>query len=571
MQAIQPIELAAVLEAILANTLELVEAYDAHVFLYDGTTLTFGAARWAGEVQEKPFTQIREDGITYTVARSGERVVIPDACTDPLSEELGWEGAIISIPLRVGAMVIGVLNVAYDRPHDFSEAELRMLGVLADQAAIALDNAERYRQVERQVAELTAIQQVASVVNRNLETQPLLAEVVHQVRKELGYPVVEVYLVEGEELVQRSALELHGEGSLRIPLSHGVIGRVARTNQPAYVPDVRKDSDYIEGLPGSVAEIAVPLQKGEVAVGVLNVETADPDGLDEDDLKLLILLADQLSVAIENAALYERLRKHRDDLEHAVEQRTAELAEALEEARRANMIKSEFVNDISHELRTPLSNIRLYCDLLEHGNPERLPEYLATLNRETDRLAALIEDMLTISRLEAGTVAIGTRALDLNQLVQTLVEDRKQLFAEKGLSLDFEPGEAVPPVAGDPNLLLQAAANLLTNSLHYTEQGGKVTLFTRLHSEETDTWAQILVVDSGLGVREGEQKHLFERFFRGSASRQAGIPGTGLGLAIAKEVIERHGGRLTYENRPEGGSQFILWLPMSEDAASAMD
>jgi len=181
---------------------------------------------------------------------------------------------------------------------------------------------------------------------------------------------------------------------------------------------VDEDPDFVEGRPGSRSEIAVPLRKGGVVIGVLNVETADPLGLTEADLRLLTLIADQLSVAIENAALYERLRQHRDELEEAVKQRTSQLAEALQRAEQASRIKTQFVNDVSHELRTPLSNMRLYVDLLETGKPERRADYLKTLDRETERLIQLIEDMLTISRMDADTMAFEPQLVDMNPLAE---------------------------------------------------------------------------------------------------------------------------------------------------------
>jgi signal transduction histidine kinase len=550
-----------VLEVMLKSTLDLIPASDAHIFLYDGDRLTFGAARWAGQQQKEPHSQPREDGLTYSVARSGERVVIPETRPHALYQGQNWDGAIIGMPLRVGKRVMGVMNVAFDRPHRFNDDELRILGLLADQAAVALENAERYRQVERRLAELSALQQVAGVVSRNLETQALLREVVHQIRGVLGYPVVEVYLVEGEELVQRSALELQGRNTLRIPLDRGIVGRVARNDQAAFVPNVGDDPDYLEGRPGSRSEIAVPLRKGGVVIGVLNVETADLLGLTEADLRLLTLIADQLSVAIENAALYERLRQHRDELEKAVEQRTSELAEALQRAEQASRIKTQFVNDVSHELRTPLSNMRLYVDLLETGKPERRADYLKTLDRETERLIQLIEDMLTISRMDAGTVAFEPQLVDMNPLAEALMEDRRKLMEERGLRVDFRPAENLPLVRCDSAMLTQAIANLLTNAMLYTQAGGEVHMATELSAQDGVQSVKLSVADTGLGVREEERGQLFERFFRGSASRSAGTPGTGLGLSIARHVLERHGGRITYRPRDQGGSEFALWLP----------
>jgi signal transduction histidine kinase len=550
-----------VLEVMLKSTLDLIPASDAHIFLYDGERLTFGAARWAGQVRKEPHSTPREQGLTYSVARSGERIVIPETKLHALFQGQDWDGAIIGMPLRVGQRVMGVMNVAFDRPHRFNDDELRILGLLADQAAVALENAERYRQVERRLAELSALQQVAGVVSRNLETQVLLREVVHQIRGVLGYPVVEVYLVEGDRLVQRSALEVQGQDSLSLSMDRGIIGRVARTDQPAFVPDVLQDPDYVEGRPGSRAEIAVPLRKSGVVIGVLNVETADPVGLTEADLRLLTLIADQLSVAIENAALYERLRQHRDELEAAVQQRTSQLAEALERAEQASRIKTQFVNDVSHELRTPLSNIRLYLDLLENGKPERRGDYLRTLDRETQRLVQLIEDMLTISRMDAGTVTFDPQLVDLNPLAEVLLEDRRKLMEEKGLRVDFRPARQLPLVRCDSAMLTQAIASLVTNAMHYTPSGGEVQVATELAVEDGTSWVKLSVADTGLGVREEERGQLFERFFRGSASRSAGTPGTGLGLSIARNVLERHGGRITYRARRDRGSEFALWLP----------
>ncbi len=123
----------------------------------------------------------------------------------------------------------------------------------------------------------------------------------------------------------------------------------------------------------------------------------------DDDLRLLSLLADQMAVAIENAALYERLRRHSAELESTVASRTSELANALDRAKEADRLKTQFVSDVSHELRTPLSNIRLYIELLGQAPIERQPGYIETLNRETERLVTLIEDLLSISRLDAGT------------------------------------------------------------------------------------------------------------------------------------------------------------------------
>jgi GAF domain-containing protein/two-component sensor histidine kinase len=737
------LELTTVLTSILTSTLSLVAADDAHIFLYDGDQLTFGASQSADGAANHVYTQIREDGLTYTVARTGERIVIADVDSHPLYENWNWGGAIVGLPLKIRDRIVGVMNVAMQQPHQFDEAELRALELLADQAALmiqnaslyenvvkerrsvqlvyglaqelansldqaeildraialttahlgarsgeaflldqergvlelsasyrddnlprtlleeklrmqlgeglvgwvaehrmpvlvddvttdrrwatirgvdddvrsavcapltsggellgvisflhrdvgvfnvehldlliaiarqvslALSNAQQYGQVERRLVELTVVRQVMELVNRRLEMDALLEEVVQQVGTVLGYPVVEVYLVEEDDLILGAAFGGPRDKHIRIPINQGIIGRVVRTNHPAFVPDVSQDPDYLVGLHETRSEIAVPLHKEGVVIGVLNIESPVLSVFSDDDVRLLSLLANQLSIAVENSALYERLRQHASSLEETVNARTAELAEALEQARAAEKLKSQFVSDVSHELRTPLSNIRLYLDLMRRGRTERYESYLQTLNRETNRLVVLIEDLLAVSRIDAGSVIPYPVLLDLNALARGLVEDRQRLFADRGLDLEVALDSRLPRVSADERMISQVLANLMTNALNYTPAGGKVQLKTRIEHDNRDAaWAVLSVTDNGLGIAKDEQEHIFERFFRGKASRMMGTPGTGLGLSICKEVIERHGGRITLQSAAQRGSTFSVWLPVSQQAEAKPD
>ena len=348
---------------------------------------------------------------------------------------------------------------------------------------------------------------------------------------------------------------------LRIPLERGIVGRVARSDRASFVPDVRVDPDYVVAIATTRSEIVVPLHKGNLVIGVLNVESPVPYGLTEDDARLLSLIADQVSVAIENAALYDRLRRHSAELEHTVAERTARLAEALERATQSDRLKTQFVADVSHELRTPLTNIRLYLELISQANRDRFAEYLETLNRETERLVDLIEDLLAISRLDAGTHPPELAPLDLNALARGLVADRRRLFDERRVRLSFEPDPDLPGVLADGRMLSQVLANLMTNAMHYTLAGGQVGLSTKPAAKDGARWATLRVTDTGLGIPEDEQSHVFERFYRGTASRRMGTPGTGLGLSICKEILDRHGGHIELHSRVGEGSTFILWLP----------
>jgi signal transduction histidine kinase/GTP-sensing pleiotropic transcriptional regulator CodY len=231
--------------------------------------------------------------------------------------------------------------------------------------------------------------------------------------------------------------------------------------------------------------------------------------------------------------------------------------------RELDRMKSQFVSDVSHELRTPLTNMTIYLDLLANTNdPEKRRTHLDTLSRETSRLANLIEDLLTISRLEAGKVEINLRPFQINQLVRDLAFDRAMMADSRRLALQCEIMENLPPASGDERLLNQAISNLLTNAINYTPAGGSIYLKTAfVQSSGGEACVTVEVSDDGVGILPEEIEHIFERFYRGSASKQTKAPGTGLGLPISKEIVERFGGKITVQSMPGKGSKFTVWLP----------
>jgi signal transduction histidine kinase len=229
--------------------------------------------------------------------------------------------------------------------------------------------------------------------------------------------------------------------------------------------------------------------------------------------------------------------------------------------RELDEIKTHFVSDVSHELRTPLTNLMLYLDLLAAmDDPRKGTGYITTLQRETKRLSFLIEDLLTISRLEAGRVNISIKPINVNKLVADLVTDRTMLASSHQLSLTFTPEETLPQAFTDASLLNQAISNLLTNAINYTPPGGSVMLSTHTIQENGDCWVTIDIADTGVGISTDELTRIFERFYRGSASRETGAPGTGLGLAIAQEIAARVNGKLCVNSLPGSGSTFTFWL-----------
>ncbi len=224
-------------------------------------------------------------------------------------------------------------------------------------------------------------------------------------------------------------------------------------------------------------------------------------------------------------------------------------------------MKSQFVSNVSHELRTPLTSIKLYAEQLPHATPERLGRYLAALNRETTRLEAMVEDLLTISRLDLGKTRMEVVPMPLAPFVQEIVEDRRMLAQSRGLTLHFQSEDALPPVRGDERFVMQITTNLLTNAINYTPAGKNV--FIRVQRDPQDArFLRLTIEDEGVGIPAEEQPHLFERFFRGSAGRKLQVPGTGLGLAIVKEMVDRLNGTIRIESEEGKGTRAIVCLPV---------
>jgi signal transduction histidine kinase len=228
--------------------------------------------------------------------------------------------------------------------------------------------------------------------------------------------------------------------------------------------------------------------------------------------------------------------------------------------RALDRMKSRFVSDVSHELRTPITTIKLYAALMQKASPDKMGQYLEMLSEEADRQARLVEDILQISRIDAGRLEMSPQRISLNELGELIVANHMAVAGERGLNLRYQPTEPAPMVLADPDRLMQVLSNLVTNAINYTSSGGEVVLSTAREDVDGRTWAKAVVTDTGMGIPEEELGQVFDRFFRGEQPRLMQMPGTGLGLAIVKEIVELHGGQVTVESRLGEGSTFTIWL-----------
>ena len=237
------------------------------------------------------------------------------------------------------------------------------------------------------------------------------------------------------------------------------------------------------------------------------------------------------------------------------------LASQNERLRELDRLKDEFISLVSHELRTPLTSIRGYLELLRDDarlDDEQL-RYIGIVDRNSERLLDLVSDLLFLAQVDAGKLNFELRPVDLETLVADCVEAAHPAASAKEIELTASTQELPVQLKGDPARLAQVLDNLVSNALKFTPSGGRVEVSLQAH----DGVAVIEVSDTGMGLAEDEQDHLFERFFRSSRASEDAIPGTGLGLAIAKTIVEHHGGRIRLESAVDAGTTVRVELPLS--------
>ncbi len=306
-----------------------------------------------GEGDQEAYSLIGEHLSTEVINRQQARY-IPDLQQyegmrdkDALKE---FPGSALVAPILAEEHLMGAMILLHSSTEAFHSDQVDLLQAICQETGLSLSNANRYQQVQRRLAEMTLIQTLAQTFNQRLELQVLLDEVINQLGTRLGYQQARIFLLEDDALVLRAC---HGSmpEKIRYLLSEGIIGRVARSGETAFVPDVTLDPDYYACISHTTSEIAVPIFRHGTVVGIINIESDQPQQLSNDDKDLLQLLADQISIALENAVLYERVRQHADELERTIAQRTAELTELYK---------------LSQEIGYQLSYDELLRLLLEH-------------------------------------------------------------------------------------------------------------------------------------------------------------------------------------------------------------
>lgn len=283
----------------------------------------------------------------------------------------------------------------------------------------------------------------------------------------------------------------------------------------------------------------------------------------EGEEELIAILSTQIVQAIENARLFEQTWRAQQDLEIKVKERTQELSKALEDIKEVSKRKTDFILAVSHELRTPLTSVKGYASLILAGTlgdiPEEIKSRLEKINEHSDKLTALIENLLDISRIEAGRVKMNLQPLDLKTVLTKLAEMFTIQLKEKEVVLELDIPDA-SPVLADSMQLERVFINLISNAAKFTPKKG----FIRVKVKDIPDFLEISVSDTGIGIPKDNVPFIFQEFFRASNAIDQKIKGTGLGLSLVKQIVEAHQGKISFETKEGAGTTFTFTIPKAK-------
>lgn len=443
------------------------------------------------------------------------------------------------VPLIVLEQPIGVL--AADRKHNrvpFEAATLDALNNLAKQAALALEHARIYAAAQ-------------PVLSRSLNLSVVYPAFARAVKALLPYDRIGVIVPEGQHLVMAlSAAEapLASWQGHSWPQAQGTaIDWVLKNKKPRVTRDMREEREFPDSAfvakEGVRSNLTVPLLVGQNAVGAFFLDSVIPNAYTERDIELVDPVAQQLALAIDNTRLFQEVEAKGRQLEVA------------------NNHKSQFLAHVSHELRTPLNAILGYTELILDGIYGEVPEKIRTTLQRVDtngrHLLALINDVLDLSKIDAGSLTLINSDYSMEEIVRAAVSNVASLAAAKHLALKIELAPSLPRGRGDERRIMQVLLNLLGNAIKFTDRG-EVTLKVNA-SEGT---FHVSVTDTGAGIEESEREQIFQEFHQGETARISTKGGSGLGLPISKRFVELHGGQIGVESTPGKGSTFWFSLPI---------
>jgi two-component system, NtrC family, sensor kinase len=455
----------------------------------------------------------------------------------------------------------------------FSDKQIALLETFADQAVIAIENVRLFKELQartqelaRSVEELKALGEVGQAVSSTLDLETVLTTIVLRAVQLSGLDggVAFEYDEGAEEFVQRVDIETGGalaeaRRTTRIRKGEGVLGRTAITLEAVQVHDITLSGAYAGRLretliqSGVRAILAVPMVREGRLIGCLAVSRNRPGEFPIETIELLRTFATQSALAIQNARLFR------------------EIADKSRQLEAASRHKSEFLANMSHELRTPLNAILGFSEVLAERMfgevNEKQAEYLQDILSSGRHLLSLINDILDLSKVEAGRLELELGRFHLPTALDNALTLVRGRATRHGITLTQTVDERLGDIVADERKVTQILVNLLSNAVKFTPEGGRVGL-TATAAEGVLT---IAVTDTGVGIAPEDQAAIFEEFRQVGREDARTQEGTGLGLTLARKFVELHGGRIWVQSQVGQGSTFSFTLPVRFDDRSAND
>jgi len=605
------------------------------LFTYDATTqllhplLVLGDGKLLDTSSLPPIPFEPGTGPQSWAIASRKAVIIPDiqaererikTYKDLRTERRKLAHSVLIVPLVIDEQVIGTLQVQSYQVDRYTVEDGELLSGIANQLALAIQNARLYAETRRKAEEAAALLTTAQAIT-SLDLNTVLNTIAAQVKKLFQADGSRIHLLEPDGEMLRCVVAQHQRAeralAYKVKLGEGLTGRVALRGEAEIVNNTLADSSAIQ-MPGTPVEdetlALAPLKNRDQVIGVLTVSRL---GLDRpftaEDLALLTAFANQATLSIRNARLYEEVQRHAEELEQRVAERTAELqtkleyieqlndalANMLEDLQRANRRTEEaarqlaetnaelesFAYSVSHDLRAPLRAMQGFANALLEDYGDRLDDtgrdYAGRIVAAAQRMDALIDDLLTYSRMSRADVPL--RPVSVDEAVAEALVTLEAEIEKRGADITVE--SPLPEVLAHHGMLVQVVVNLLTNAIKFVEPG--VQPRVRIWAEgpgsvERGAWSvgaggqgsnpksaiqnpksvRLWVEDNGIGIVPAQQERIFRVF-----ERLHGIetyPGTGIGLAIVRKGVERMGGRAGIESQIGQGSRFWVELGSRE-------
>ena len=564
-----PTNVQPVLDAIAERAARLCDASAASMYLTEGNVLRHLASKGPSPdpVSHVEALPIDRDSISARALLEGRSIQVADMLTEgaeyPRSYELAkrfGHRTVVVLPLYREGQPVGTILLRRQDVRPFDEREIALLQTFGDQATIALENVRLFNETKEALDQQRASGEVLAAISNSIaDTTPVFETILSGCERLFAGRIAQINLIGGDDLVYLGAY--HGPGRAEmaalfpIPIDEtSATGTMILRRTGVHFADIDRDSEVPPRARmgwqamGLKSLIGAPMLWEGRGVGAIFVGRDTVGPFSDKDIALLRTFADQAVIAIQNARLF------------------AEIQDKSRQLEVANKHKSEFLANMSHELRTPLNAIIGFSEvLLERlfGDVnEKQVDYLKDIHSSGRHLLNLINDILDLSKVEAGRMELEPSTFDLPSAIANAMALIRERAQRHGIALGMDVDPALSDIVADERKLKQILLNLLSNAVKFTPDGGRIDVRAR----QDESLIRISVADTGVGIAQADQQAVFEEFRQVGGNYTSKQEGTGLGLALTRRFVELHGGTIGVESEPGKCSTFTFTLPRSGSA-----